>query len=661
MPEVKIQRVVYLPSPEMQFHYFRERIYALLTSYDSDSAPSSVEDLLELYEVSKYLRCESANPWIAENNFDASAYAEDVKKKLIVAINSCSEDEFLEIYGKLDYRFHFALIGCIADFSLYSVFTQSVLENILTGSRHSLRGILKHKGIVDKYNGVLAAYMKTSEESAEIILDRYVNKRYQDDVTLSIPNALSSKDINSILARYLDSPKASWNYVNMIAKSRPVDKFNPSLVVKAKADKFIEEKNPFKTKGSSWPYTVQHSFGLTYDLKTKTIREEIDQSGNYTEYNVGVLANANSATVVHSLISTLQLTNGAGIIELTHKNGLQTEYDVLVSEGRDYYHLNIQSHNANINARMRFRVFSIAIKDLTGKSIEEHLSIFYNTYLKEQYKYTGHSLAFAKEDDAILVKIRSALPIIEGLLKDYALYSSNQAGDSSIANRYRLKSYDEVASPIRKKYVTIEKDDIVYAAISQLMFSDLSTLRDIKDYRESYQNFFQIILHENVKENQLDDFQKNAVAKLVDNGVLFYDDDTVIRIRNIEFLTILYDLFRNETCMYWRYPITARKMMDNLVNSGFLRFQPTLLTSQEADFFSYLLKNDKFTNGPALRNKYLHDQVVEKKNENSLDGEYNQILLIITLILFKIEDDLYIEKRIVESESKDEIVRRDIV
>lgn len=316
MPEVKIQRVVFLPSPEMQFHYFRERIYTLLASYDSDSTPSSVEDLLELYEVSKYLRCESAKPWIAENQFDVCAYSEDVKKKLLAAINACSEDEFMEIYGKLDYRFHFALLGCIADFSLYSAFTQGVLERILTGSSHSLRGILKHKGIVDKYNGVLAAYMKTSEESAEIILDRYVNKRYQDDVTLSIPNALSSKDINGILTRYLDSPKANWNYVNMIAKSRPVDKYNPSLIVKAKADKFIEEKNPFKTKGSSRVYTVQHSFGLTYDEKTKTIREELDQSGNYTEYYVGVLVNADSATVIHSLIATLQLTNGAGIIEL---------------------------------------------------------------------------------------------------------------------------------------------------------------------------------------------------------------------------------------------------------------------------------------------------------------------------------------------------------
>ena len=280
--------------------------------------------------------------------------------------------------------------------------------------------------------------------------------------------------------------------------------------------------------------------------------------------------------------------------------------------------------------------------------------------IEEKYQYTGQPLDFAKEEDVILVKIRSALPIIEGLLKDFALYSSNQAGNSSVAKRYRLKSYDEVASPIRRKYVTIDQDDIVYAAISQLMFSDLSTLRNIADYRESYQNFFQIVLHEEVKESQLDDFQRNAVAKLVENGIVFYDDETIIRIRNIEFLTLLYDLYRNETCMYWRYPVTARLMMNKLVDSGFLRFQNTLLTSQEADYLSYLLKNDKFTNGPALRNKYLHNQVVEKTNNNSLNGEYIQILLIITLLLFKIEDDLHIEKCIKETEPPDEIVRQDI-
>ena len=245
-----------------------------------------------------------------------------------------------------------------------------------------MRSILKHRGIVTKYSNALASFMKASDESAEIILDHYVNKRYQEDVTLFIPKALSAKDINNILDRYLDSPKANWNYVNMIAKSRSVDNYNPSLIVKAKADKYIEEKSPFKTKDSNFLFYKQHRISLTYNEKTKTIREEMDESGNYKEYYVGVLADADSATIVHSIVSTLQLTNGAGIIELTHKNGLQTEFDVFVSEGRDYYHLNLQASIANRKALVRFLAFTIAIKDLTGKCIEEHLSSFYNTFLK---------------------------------------------------------------------------------------------------------------------------------------------------------------------------------------------------------------------------------------------------------------------------------------
>ena len=48
MTQDKLEHVVFLPSPEMQFQYFRERIHALLNSYDSISAPTSVEDVLDL-------------------------------------------------------------------------------------------------------------------------------------------------------------------------------------------------------------------------------------------------------------------------------------------------------------------------------------------------------------------------------------------------------------------------------------------------------------------------------------------------------------------------------------------------------------------------------------------------------------------------------------
>lgn len=661
MDQSMIQRVVYLPSPEMQYSFYRERICSLLSYYNPATTPTSVLDLLELYEVSKYLHCESAKPWIEENHFDVKAYTDVIKVRLITAINACSEDEIADIYNQLDYRFHSALLGCISDFSLYSSFTRSVLEKILNRSKHSLRTILKHNGIVSKYNSTIADYMRTSDDSAEILLDRYVNKRYQEDVTLTIPSALSSNDINDILSRYLDSADANWNYVNMIAKSRGLDKYQPTLALKAKADKYIAENNPFKKKDGGLFAYQEHSLGIQYNKSTKVIREFGDDPNSYIDYNVGVLEGADAPTILHSIIATLGLTTGGGIIELTHKNGLLTEYDAFVAEGRDYYHMNLVSNIANKKAMLRFLVFSLAIEELNGQSIEACLMHFYNDYLKNEYQYSGHPLTLSKTNDSTLAKIRVAIPAIEGLLKDYALYSSNQAGDKAIAGRYRVSSYSDVPSPIRKKYVTIDQPDSVYSGISQLMFSDLSGLRYVEPHGTSYPCFFQLVLHEDIKTSQLDEGQKHAVYKLVETGVLFYDDKGIIRIRNIAFLTILFDLYRNGTCMYWRYPSGARRIMDSMVESGFLKYQRTLLTAEEADYLSYILKNDKFTNGPALRNKYVHDQYVEETDSNTMRGEYSHLLLIIALLLYKIEDDLHMERVIKNTESPDEIERNDLV
>ena len=100
--------------------------------------------------------------------------------------------------------------------------------------------------------------------------------------------------------------------------------------------------------------------------------------------------------------------------------------------------------------------------------------------------------------------------------------------------------------------------------------------------------------------------------------------------------------------------------MDSLVESGLLTFQNTLLTNEEADYLSYLLKNDVFTNGPAIRNTYAHDQYDGPADSNILTGHYTHLLLIIIFLLFKIESDLLIEKKLREAGFDEEIVRSDL-
>lgn len=158
----------------------------------------------------------------------------------------------------------------------------------------------------------------------------------------------------------------------------------------------------------------------------------------------------------------------------------------------------------------------------------------------------------------------------------------------------------------------------------------------------------------------LDEIQNRVVSTLIDNGILIVDEDDNIRFKSIELVTILYDLYRNGTCIYWQYPPTSHVIMDSLVESGLLTFQNTLLTNEEADYLSYLLKNDVFTNGPAIRNTYAHDQYDGPADSNTLTGHYTHLLLIIIFLLFKIESDLLIEKKLHEAGCFAEISRSDL-
>lgn len=655
-----IQRVSYLPMPEMQFAFIKERIFDRLTKYKDNDAQLSIDDLLEHYEISKYLDCEPARLWIAETKFDTKSYTDSVKEKLISAINAIPQGDFITLYDSLDYNFRAVLLHCISIFSLFKEFRQQDLLDILQKHQRSLRIITENKKIVDKYGASIKAFMLTSAESAELILDHFVSKDYEKDSSINLPSSLSKNDINTILSLYLDSGKANWNYVNMIAHSKDNGIYHPSTAVKAKADKYIKGNNPFKKGNTTGVGVVEHSIKLQYDGKNHIISERTDNSDSTIVYYVDCLSGCDAPTFIHSLISTLQLTNKEGVLELCFKNGIDSNYEILVTRGRNYYPISPRFDKVNKQAIARLLVFSTAIEQMNGTTLEQYLSSFYSNYLKERYSYEGRSLTFAKKDEHTLVKVRAAYPIIEGILKDYALYASNQAGDKDFANRYRLSSYKTVPSPIVKKYVTVRDYSDFYVSLSHLLFSDLSGMRYVEPFKTNYPNFYSLVLHEDVKRTMLDEVQNRAVDTLLNNGILIIDEGGIIRFKSIELVTILFDLYRNGTCIYWQYPPSAHLYMDKLVNSGLLTFQKTLLTNEESDYLSYLLKNDEFTNGPAIRNTYAHDQYDGPSDSNTLTGHYTHLLLIILFLLFKIESDLLIEKQLNETGHTDEISRNDL-
>jgi hypothetical protein len=81
-----------------------------------------------------------------------------------------------------------------------------------------------------------------------------------------------------------------------------------------------------------------------------------------------------------------------------------------------------------------------------------------------------------------------------------------------------------------------------------------------------------------------------------------------------------------------------RSILDELVSENLIKYENTLFSKQEVNYFNFYLNKKEFTNGRNIRNKYLHG--TNKGLEKTHEYEYYILLRLIILTLLKITDDL---------------------
>lgn len=77
--------------------------------------------------------------------------------------------------------------------------------------------------------------------------------------------------------------------------------------------------------------------------------------------------------------------------------------------------------------------------------------------------------------------------------------------------------------------------------------------------------------------------------------------------------------------------------------AGWVSCCKKLLTSEEQNYFSFILNNEKYTNAYAIRNRYAHGSNAPADDEKQHEIAYTRLLMMFVLLLLKIEDDLLIK------------------
>jgi hypothetical protein len=76
-----------------------------------------------------------------------------------------------------------------------------------------------------------------------------------------------------------------------------------------------------------------------------------------------------------------------------------------------------------------------------------------------------------------------------------------------------------------------------------------------------------------------------------------------------------------------------------MVAKGWVTRSSSLLTDAEGKYFNYFLNGVEFTNGPQLRNKYLHGSQAKSDGEDAHFHTYIIALRLTVALVIKLNDD----------------------
>jgi hypothetical protein len=238
-------------------------------------------------------------------------------------------------------------------------------------------------------------------------------------------------------------------------------------------------------------------------------------------------------------------------------------------------------------------------------------------------------------------KIRNITPEYEFLLKQYQTYVDEGEIDIELIqiNSTPIR-FSEIYSLSKRKYIYIENDFIL--RLKYQFFSSQSMLYYIEPYKDKYNNLNDLLINENIKINDFQNYQKHAINQLINEGYLKTNKEEYITINKETQIFVIGELHKNEVLNYWNYNKSIRDEIDEMIECKLLKVENTLLSIAEKNYFNYHLNKKEFTNGLDLRNKYLHG--TNSFSEIEHENDYYTILKIIILTLLKIEDDILIYK-----------------
>lgn len=615
-----------------------ERAADVVGKFDPAFPPTDVNGIMELHNARLFVEAGFTPTNIAEDNRKTLVEgAKPIRRTVAQWFNALEDDNLVDMLTDVDWQYHKHLLDLLASIGVFGRCSAAAMLTALDSANVHFGDMLTSKRLVENYDSPVRDRLLAEPDRAELVIRHYleVNKEAKS----FLPASFTPDDSRNLTEAYIDSAEPNPNYLKLIANA-PIDSktgVDAKLVVKAKRryDAMIEDF--FKTSpGFKTGCSVAVSPTQTEPVEV-TLNEGVIE---YTFSEAWLEDTLDFPSVLNNFQFLFEFAPESGLLTLpafdSERQGI--EHVIGMNGAKDYRtgHAFTAKDRATLLQTMMYQRY-LATKDI---DFEEVLRWYFEEYLPAEHGITGFLFNPSSPTANYLERCRNLFAEMESLATQFGLLVEDGQIDHDLAAAGAdLVKYRAIPSALEDKYI-YATDHTKIRTILHILFSDQSPLAYIDEGLRG-NNTVELLHLNEVSYESLHEYQQPMVDALIEFGIAENTGERV-RLKDPALFRVLKSLNDYEAVAYHHLNERSRAHVDTMLGAGMLRSSSSLLTDAEAAYFNFNLNSADFSNGPKLRNKYLHGVQPRGNDEAQHQQTYYSALRLMVALTIKINDEFWL-------------------
>ncbi|WP_430868322.1 hypothetical protein [Demequina aurantiaca] len=622
------KRVKFYGAGDLAAHWHVERVTELVKQFKSTS-PTNAVDAIELHNVSRYLDA-GLLPQL-ENLADQIRALEGKVARFFSIVDSAGVHAIITAIPRTYYS---DLLDLLGRSKAYERCEPEVMLKALAEVGIDIGHMLACKRLVKEYDSQVRSLIVDDARNAELLVQKYL--RAERGTEVHLPSSFTALDSRNLLLRYIDHTDAHLNLLELVARADTTAQAGIDARLKLKAKRRSDQmREDLFAEHSGIKTGAEVHFS---DTQVEASAADVDGAVIRHTYSTQWLDGTQDyPSILNNFQLLFEYADTQVLLTMpSYPTELGTLEGLLGAAGRRDYKKGVAFRVKDGSSMLQLHAYGRYLSQ-HGIELEDVIIWFFDEYLVHEFDASGFSYTPSMAGSSYLHRARHLFTEMEGIVNQFQLFVEDGVIDRDLlAVQSEPVSFESIPSLVPGKYVYATEDHDIREILDTL-FSDQSALTYIDDELRA-SNAAELFATKMVKYEELHEYQQPLVDALVAHRVL-ENNGKHIRLTNAPQLVLLHSLHEKLAATHHYLSPKAQAQVGEFEGKNWVTRESTLLTHAESAYFNYFLNKSQFSNGPELRNKYLHGSHPAPEDEGAHVYAYMVALRLTIALVIKINDD----------------------